>query len=465
MSIVRKSTLLGFCILITSINAQENLVNPFAINNGNIPSKYEYDGPLFKFNFNYPKTYSKTTDMPWQKLLNGQPLTKDKAHKYVMALKKYISPSIKDFLLNPKKWNNSSQKGWYSMLWAGEEVPKTGWEGRDSIYGTYTGQIMSKDVYSESGLKVNIRNHAGIYYDEKAAYTLHKVWNRCDEKTKKCIPSVNNGEAQFKEGAIVIKAAGVTATPEQWPVLEGAAKWQIYRKAFNLNGTIEDSNPKVTDLRVGIFDIIVKDSIASPETGWVFTTLVYDKNATGDNAWDKMVPLGAIWGNDPLVNSAKNPKQKLKENYINPNAPKWTKVTLGYGGRMSGPFDIAVKYNVEVDGEIVKSLRSSSCLSCHGTTSYINNISKMQTFFYPAKVYKNTPWIMYTPGSEKWNEWFQNRSGDIPQSTEKEAIALDYSTFLEAVLMNYAANESIENKINNDIFNKYRTYRKSRRHY
>ena len=449
----------------TTINAKENVVDPFAINNGNIPSQKEYNGSFFKFNYDYPTNYIKPKSMPWQERLKGKPLTKDKAHEYVLALKKHISASVKDFVIDPEKWNNSSQKGWYSMLWAGEEVPKTGWEGRDSIYGTYTGQIMSKEVYSKFGLKVNIRNHAAIYYDETAAYTLNKVWQKCDKNIKECIPSVNNNEAQFKEGAIVIKSAGVTATPEQWPVLEGAAKWKIFRKPFNLNGTIEDSEPKVTDIRVGIFDIIVKDSIASPETGWVFTTLVYDKDAEGENAWDRMVPLGAMWGNDPLVNSAKNPTQELTENYINPDAPAWTKVTLGYGGRMSGPFDIAVKYNVIVDDKPVKSLRSSSCLSCHGTTSYIDDISSMQTFFYPARDYSNTPWVMHTPGSSQWNEWFQNKWGDVPQSKEKNAIALDYSTFLEAVLMNYAAINSIDNKINNNVFKKYRTYRKAKKHY
>lgn len=169
-----------------------------------------------------------------------------------------------------------------------------------------------------------------------------------------------------------------------------------------------------------------------------------------------MVPLGAMWGNDPDVNSAKEPTKELKQTYINPKAPAWTKVTLGYGKRMSGPFDIAVKYNVEVDGKVIKSLRSSSCLSCHGTSSYIPSDYSMNTFFYPAYKHDKMPWKMYTPGSSEWNEWFQNRWGDVPQSKNKDAIALDYSTFLEAVLMNYAATLSDNNQ---KLFEKYRKYR------
>lgn len=450
--------LLFLMFLVPSLSfAIEITINPFAVNNGCIPSKQEYDGPLFKFPHNYPTKLETSQLFPWQKVLKGKPLTKENAYEYVMALKKYVTNPLKTFVLEPKKWNESSQQGWYSMLWAGENVDKTGWEGREAIYGTYTGQIMSKDVYEDSGLKVNIRNHAAIYYDEIAAYTLHKVWQKCNETTGECTPSIQNGEAQFKEGAIVVKSAGVTATPQEWPVLQGAAKWQIYRKPFDLNGTIETAKPQVTDIRVGIFDIIVKDSVAAPQTGWVFTTLVYDKDAKGENAWDKMVPLGAMWGNDPDVNSAKYPQEELQENYINPQAPAWAKVTLGYGKRLSGPFDIAVKYGVKVDGKVVPALRSSSCLSCHGTSSYIPGDDVASTFFYSAKDYTVKPWEMYTPGSKEWNEWFQNRWGDVPQSKEKNAIALDYSTFLEAVLMNYAAATSTQNAKN--MFLKSKAYR------
>lgn len=461
-----KLHLMGMNILLitTVLMGEQKVVDPFAVNDGFIPSASEYSGTLYTLHTHYPKTYEKTIPMPWRDVLKGKPLTKENAHEYVLALKKYVKKSAKDFLDNPEQWNQSSQKGWYGMLWAGDSVEKTGWEGRDAIYGTYTGQIMAKEVYSKYGLNVDIRNHAGIYYNEAAAYTLHKVWEACNEKTKECVPSVMHDEAQFQEGAIVIKAAGVTATPEEWPVLEGAAKWQVYRKPFDLNGTIIDAKPKVTDLRVGIFDIIVKDSVASPKTGWVFSTLVYDRNASGESVWDRMVPLGAMWGNDPDVNSAKNPHQELMENYINPNAPAWTKETLGYGGRMAGPFDIAVKYNVEVNGTMVKALRSSSCLSCHGTSSYLPDNYHMNTFLYPAKDYKSKPWKMYTPGSEKWNEWFQDRAGNVPQSQVKGAIALDYSTFLEAVLMNYAAENMDEGNVSQEMFLKWKAYRSFSQH-
>lgn len=65
---------------------------------------------------------------------------------------------------------------------------------------------------------------------------------------------------------------------------------------------------------------------------------------------------------------------------------------------------------------------------------------------------------------KKWNEWFQNRDGSETQSNKKEAIALDYSTFLEAVLMNYTAATLVESKQNNDMLLKYKMYRQNRQH-
>lgn len=445
------------------------MVDPFAVNNGQIPSRVEYEGPLWRFNHAYPQT-PPNAEQPWQKVLNGKPLTKDNAHAYIEALKEAVTRDMRVMVTRPKEWNATTHE-WYSMPWAGAAVDKTGWEGREAIYGTYTGQILPASTYAESGLKVDIRNYATIYYNDVAAYTLHRVWQKCRSGQGRCVPTLHNNAAQFDEGSLVVKSAGVNASGEQWPVMQGAAKWQIYRPPFNLDGTVPNEPPVVSDIYVGIFDIIVKDSVAAPETGWVFTTLVYDKDAPGKDAWDKMVPLGAMWGNDPEVNSARNPGQPLLETYINPAAPAYAKVTLGYGGRMSGPFDIAVKTNVEVDGKIVAKLPSSSCLSCHGTSSFLPGSFQPLTFFYPVKmpVIEGQPWNMYTPGSDEWNEWFKNRPGTVPQSQKPGAVALDYSTFMEAVLMNYAAVESEKKpqmlkSMGEDFWATWRNWQKARRH-
>lgn len=442
-------------------------IDPFAVSNGAIPSKDEYEGPLWAFNHDYPKTLPKT-ERPWNKVLHDKPLAKENAHAYIEALKQAVSKDMRILVTQPREWN-ARPRNWYSMLWAGDEVDKTGWEGREAIYGSYTGQILPASTYAESGLTVDIRNHAVIYYNDVAAYTLRQVWQTCRQDLGVCKPTLDDDTAQFPEGALVVKSAGVTASGDEWPVMQGSAKWQIYRPPFDLHGTIPGKPPVVTDIYVGIFDIIVKDSIAAPETGWVFTTLVYDKDAPGQDAWDKMVPLGAMWGNDPDINSAEHPERELMQTYVNPAAPAYAKVTLGYGGRLSGPFDIAIKTNVDVDGKVVPKLASSSCLSCHGTSSFHPGSYQALTFFYPVKMPLTSPWHMYTPGSSEWNDWFQNRPGNVPQSREAGAVALDYSTFLEAALMNYAAVESEKSPrllkaAEEDFWTTWRAWQKARRH-
>ena len=62
----------------------------------------------------------------------------------------------------------------------------------------------------------------------------------------------------------------------------------------------------------------------------------YDANAPGNDVWDKMVPLGAMWGNDPEADSAKSPPPVLHENWINLAAPAYAKMTLGWGGAAVG---------------------------------------------------------------------------------------------------------------------------------
>ena len=80
-----------------------------------------------------------------------------------------------------------------------------------------------------------------------------------------------------------------------------------------------------------------------------------------------MVPLGAMWGDDPGVNSPITPPYpKLQESVINAKAPVYSRETLGWGGRLSGPNDGAVTQVAKnVDTKTVyKNLALSSCMSC-----------------------------------------------------------------------------------------------------
>jgi len=185
------------------------------------------------------------------------------------------------------------------------------------------------------------------------------------------------------------------------------------------------------------FDIIVKDTASSPKTGWVFSTLVYDASASGD-AWDKMVPLGVMWGNDPGVTS-----NALHETWINPKAPPYATMTLGWGGRLSGPNDGA-RNDIQVGKKVMSNYPDSSCMSCHGPSEWQPEKHTMLSFLLPS--YPNPitapnnppfrpcpngkasdPYICSpAPGSLDWSRWFQDRNGTEPQDPNTGSVATDY---------------------------------------
>jgi hypothetical protein len=148
------------------------------------------------------------------------------------------------------------------------------------------------------------------YYDARAAYTLAKVWGASAMK-----PEVQTDATQFAEGSIIVKAAVFASVdPKQrlgwWDAMRGAQVWNLY---LPVPPPPQGQPPLPSQLWPGYvaqFDIIVKDSKSAPKTGWVFMTLVYDSSVAGDD-WDKMVPLGMQWGNDPQATKAGMP---LREN-------------------------------------------------------------------------------------------------------------------------------------------------------
>jgi hypothetical protein len=201
-----------------------------------------------------------------------------------------------------------------------------------------------------------------------------------------------------------------------WPIF---AKW--------CDPTTGNPAPTNTMFNVQLMqiDVIVKDSQAAPKTGWVFTTLVYDNRVQGNNFWERMIPLGAMWGNDPGVNSPDTPgfRAALDENWINSAAPAYSQATLGWGGRLSGPNDQAVQAAGEyVDPATGKlgtvPVANSSCMSCHSPAQW-----QFQSFLLPGYV-NSSGYYMATPGSPDWFRWFQDRPGTQPM--DAGSVALDY---------------------------------------
>ncbi|WP_331374579.1 hypothetical protein [Sinorhizobium chiapasense] len=414
--------------------------DPYASNNGLYPTDNEWSGPYRSLNYNYPER----AENKWFTVAPRAPLTIQNAGDYVTKLKTFLEPNMRAMIDAPDTWDPAAN-GWYGMIWQGAGAtgpngvtdPES---GQEAILGSFSGQIITQGTFQDSGLTVNLQNHTVIYYDALSATMLKKLWADPFKPNRTAV--------SFPEGGMVVKAAAVTPTPQQWPVVEGSAIWNVYRPTVeSLQGP--DYNPYtnakavVVPLRVLQFDIIVKDTVVSPQTGWVFVTYVYDRDAPGTTTWDKLVPLGAMWGNDPAFAREPNGTDPnggpLQETWINQKAPAYALSSLGWGGRLSGPIDVSERHNVLLtDGSRVPVQRASSCLSCHGTAQFpfVANLYPSPNKTFPRE---GTLFPMYPPGSEMWAHWFQNRPGSKPQNDNDNAVALDYDMLIMFALSAYDA--------------------------
>lgn len=422
MPFKRLSTFFGCSLLAANVFAAT--ATPFADNNGQIPPSSEYNGPLFTLSHDYP-AQAPVPPMPWRAAINNGLITTQNAGAYAQALKDAVGKDMRILIEDYANWN-AAQRGWYNEPWLGNL--------RESIHGMYVGNgLLDQSLFQASGLTKPMTTYVLTYYDKTAAQTLQRIWGKTAMK-----PNVTPVTTQFPEGSLIVKAAFVTADPTVWPVMEGTQAWPLYITADATTGGYK--TPTVVNTYFMQFDIIVKDTKSAPKTGWVFSTLVYDKNAPGKSVWDKMVPLGAQWGNDPQANSTLNPSAPLLENWNNPKAPAYGSETLGWGGRLSGPNDGAmndIAFTVNGKQQLVKNAQNSSCMSCHSTAQWDvkNPAVGMKSFLLPAT--SNPPQttgpgnnylVSPAPGSPEWLRWFQDRQGNVPM--DAGSVAGDFDMVL-----------------------------------
>lgn len=385
--------------------------DPWSNTSSQPPPSSQYSGPLFQLSHSYPTTKPKPpVNPPWIQALGGKPIGPSNALAYTQALKEQITPNMRKLLFDYANWN-AEKAGWYNQPWLANI--------REPIHGMYQGSMFPASTFADSGLKKDMITYVVTYYDSAAAYTVGQLWGSSAKD-----PKVANG--QFQEGAIIVKLAMTTATAQDWPVMKDAAQLPLYIPAPPTN--YGEGPQQVLNTSLMQVDIIVKDSKTAPKSTWVFTTLVYDEKAPGKDAWDKMVPLGAMWGNDP---QSTDTTIAVKETVLNPAAPAYSTATIGWNGRLSGPNDGAVTSGY-VNGVVVQQMSASSCMSCHGVAQW-----PMKDFLLPMEasvkpgrytpspaVLLNQP-VVFTPGTKRFMDWFQDRPGNVPQNPGTTAVDYD----------------------------------------
>jgi hypothetical protein len=415
----------GFRAQIVGDSKALRAATPFQNNDGAIPPPQIYPGPLFVLNHAWPtQPLPPLRNAPWQMAIHNGLITPQNAPAYAAALKAAVSVNGRKLIMHYDTWD-AAKAGWYNEPWLGTQ--------REAVHGTYEAGEFGPGIFPNTGLRAEFNTHVVTYYDPRSAYSLFNFWRASAMK-----PTLTTQSAQFAEGSIIVKAAAFASEDKTkplgwWDAMRGAQVWPMY---VGVGADSADTAPQMWPGYVAQFDIIVKDTQSSPKTGWVFMTLVYDGAAPGD-VWDKMVPLGVQWGNDP---QATTPGAPLRENWNNPRAPLYSTQTLGWGGRLTGPND-GGRNDIAVDGVIMKNAPDSSCMSCHSTAEWNVQAHKMDSFLLPSFATANPPGFQLcgddgkpnpagnyicspAPGSAAWMKWFQNRPGT--EAMDAGSIATDF---------------------------------------
>ncbi len=427
--------------------------DPFAANNTVYPAVEDWQNkPMRVSNYAYP---IKPVKSQWIAQRPAKHLSTETAPAYAAAVKRLIERDISGLVNDPLNWS-PTKVGWYDMPWGAQGSTMGNGKidplsGREALSGSYTGQILENVSYpvGERPEPTKFQNYSVAYYNDVAGVQLGKIWRNPFK------PDIS--AAKFPEGSIVVKVEGVNLTDRNWPtkqggqVLRGSSLSYVYRPSVDSIENQPDPTQRKAEViptRFLQMAVRIKDSVASPKTGWVFIAFFYDSRSTGATVWDRTQPVGVEWGNDP---ECKQPSCNLKETWINPQVPEFIKYGLGWGGRLAGPLDVGVRHNVvTVSGQRTekgKPFPASSCVSCHSTAQYpfVANLYPSPNMVFPED---GNQFLFFDPGSDQWMKWFDNRPGNKPLSDRGRGdgiVALDYDLMLTFALSqaNASANSDV----------------------
>lgn len=342
-----------------------------------VPAGYS---PGFQLSSDFPTTVPADTN-PWESI----DFTQD-PESYLAAVLSYVLEGNTDI-----EWRvgENSVRKWYHAPWM-----HFGSRGREPIRGL-TSERRSRPFEMHEMQTDWAENWAVGFYNAAGGTTLGAVWE------DPAAPDTR--EVIFPIGTVSAKLLFTSALPEQVPYLANSLVWQAQ---INRNQT-------PVDMRLLQVDIAVRDERAETATGWVFGTFIYRADADGAKVWDRLVPVGLHWGNDPERTLADhNSSVPLSEGWMNREVVsefatlprKW----LGLWGRMNGPVDNP----------------GSACLACHSRAMDLGESTNAKPPFAPDS--SNPAEVLH---------YFANRGPTEPFT--EGFRSLDYSLQLADGIANY----------------------------
>ena len=250
--------------------------------------------------------------------------------------------------------------------------------------------------------------YAIAFFNRFGGYTIEQVWKDAEH------PQQDN--ASFAPGTVIFKLLFTDVPLAEVPYLADPLLWTVY--------ATKDYDSQERDFKPFALiqmDLMVRDDNAP--NGWVFGTYQYNGRLKADNKWEKLVPLGLQWGNDPGITSNEftNPEPtktrinpNLTECRINPDENELPPTHLGWNGRLNGPADNP----------------RSSCMSCHMTAQSPTRSLASPLFIVPKTAIPEE-------GSDQWMRWFQNIHCTKKFDEDAPVVSTDFCLQMSMSLQNF----------------------------
>lgn len=344
-----------------------------------------WKGSVFQLSQDYPEKLVKEKDLAWEQID-----FKKEPEKYLKAVLNYAIEGNEE--VDWAGQNNKTRK-WYHAPWLHWDS-----NGREFVHGltrerdSLPGELAKSQTNQYQNWGVGLYNAAG-------GYTVGQVWQNPQ--------APDPSKADFPVGTVSVKLIFTQADEKEVAYLKGAKTWEAF-----IHENLKDSlKRKIESLRLIQVDLAVRDSRAE-ETGWVFGAFVYNGILEGKTVWDKMVPVGLMWGNDPEITEEMMAAKEavIKETWLNPDLD-FLPGKGGYAGRMNGPVDNP----------------ASSCLSCHATAQQVPISPLLPPDTLPLKLKM---------------QWFRNLK--YPEPFDQGQQSLNYSLQLSEGIRNFYAAKRIQ---------------------
>ena len=335
-----------------------------------------WNGLVFKLSQDFPSNPPSPGAQPWKQFD-----FKTQADQYLRAV---LSYAMDGNVAVEWQGDKNAVRKWYHAPWLHATQ-----NGREFVRGL-TRERASRPGELHPQQTATVANYAVGLYNDVAGYTIGRVWRDHENP--------DAGASRFAEGAVSIKLLFTMASTAQVPYLVNSLEWDGHVAAA---GSTVRSIQKVRLLQV---DVGIRDSRANAATGWVFGTFAYDGTAPGATIWERLRPVGLMWGNDPALTplAAQGGGKPAESVILNPTIGG-VGLRLGWLGRLNGPVDNPI----------------SACLSCHGTAQHL-----------PAAM---VPAASATDAQKM--RWFRNVPAGQPFDSGQ--VSLDYSLQLAVGLRNF----------------------------